>query len=190
MPRATIRVLVAAIATVALSAPASATLISYVVDRTLPSFGGGTLTVVGTVTVDDAGPAVTAWDITIASPDLGRSVVLNTANSTFFSEDTTLTASATQLSIDIPGAVGFWGPQIRDDSISLRHEWFIAAENDPNEQASLDFAAPDPDSDFANVPRTNPTILLAVPEPATLWTLGGALVAFAAVRRPRRGPSC
>jgi hypothetical protein len=48
------------------------------------------------------------------------------------------------------------------------------------EQASLDFADPDPDSDLAVIDRENPTIPLAVPEPAALSPLAAALAGLAA----------
>jgi hypothetical protein len=181
-----IRILLVTIAA-SLPSAASATLISYVVDRSLASFGGGTITVLGTVTVDDTVPAVTDWDITITSTVFGRSFTLDPANSTFFSEGTTLTATPTQLTIDV-GVLGLWGPQLRDDATSLRHEWFLNEEQGFIEQASLDFADPDPDSDFANVPRTNPTILLAVPEPAVLAYLGAGIAGLAAMSRRSRRP--
>ena len=178
-----VRILVGAIAAATLSSAAFATSITYVVDRTLsPSGGGGTMTVVGTVTVDDTGPTVTDWDFTITSVALGRSTTLDPSNSTFFSSFTTLTPTPTQLTIDV-GTNGIWGAHQRDGLVLLRHEWFLLEENGLNDQASLDFADPDPDSDFVGVPRTNPTILLAVPEPAVLSHLAAALAGLAALGR-------
>jgi hypothetical protein len=188
MPRTPLAILLAVVAAASLPPAASALAISYVVDRTLsPSFGGGVIAVTGTVTVDDAGPTVTDWDITITSSLLGRSVTLDPGNSTFFSTNTTLTATATELAVDT-GVFGLWGPQLRDDGTSLRHEWFLNEEQGFIEQASIDFADPDPDSDFVNVPRDNPTILLAVPEPATLCHLAVALAGLGTVRVRRRRP--
>ena len=176
-----VRTWVVVIAAASLPAAASATLVSYVVDRSLgPSVQGGTLDVVGTVTIDDTGPTVTDWDITITSTALGRSFSLAPSNSSFFSMSTTLTASPTQLTIDV-GVLGLWGPQLRDDPTTLRHEWFLTEEQGFIEQASLNFADPDPDSDFANVTRTNPTILFAVPEPAVLLQLAVGLAGLAAI---------
>jgi hypothetical protein len=187
MRRTSVAFVAGAIAAAGLGSTASALSIVYVVDRALsPSTAGGTLTVVGTVTVDDTGPTVTDWDITIASTALGRSFTLDPSNSTFLSSNTTLTPTATQLTITT-GVLGLWGPQLRDDAMSLRHEWFLTEEQGFSEQASLDFANPDLDSDFLSVrPRPNPAILLAVPEPATLTYLAVALGGLAAIRGQRR----
>lgn len=175
-------ILIAAMAAASFASAASAIPISYVVDRSIsPSAEGGTITVVGTVTVDDAGPTVTDWDLTITSTALGRSFTLDSTNSTFFSLSTTLTATPTQLTIDI-GASGLWGAHRRDDSISLRHEWFLLEENGLNDQASLDFENPDSDSDFASSDLTNPVVLTAVPEPAALAHLVVALAGLGALR--------
>lgn len=181
-----IRIVLGAIAVGAIAASlpptASAALITYVVDRSLsPSEAGGTLMVFGTVTVDDAGPTVTDWDITITSSALGRSFTLDAGNSTFFSQNATLTPTPAQLTVDV-GAFGLWGPQLRDDGTSLRHEWFVNEEQGFIEQASLDFANPDPDRDFAVVERVNPVVLLVVPEPATLVLLAAGLAGLAARR--------
>lgn len=186
MLRTSVGILVGAIAAASLPSAASATSIAYVVNRSLsPSVEGGTLTVVGTVTVDDTGPMVTDWDFTITSTALGRSFTLDPSNSTFFSSSTTLTPTPAQLTIDV-GTNGFWGAQQRDDLTTLRHEWFLGEESGFIEQASLNFANPDPDSDFANVGRTNPTILLAAPEPAALSHFAAALAGLAAIRWRRR----
>jgi hypothetical protein len=151
--------------------------VTYSVDRTLsPSVLGDPLTVTGTVTVDEAG-VVTDWELTIASAELGRAITLDPQNSSFHSFDTTLTPNAEQLAIDT-AENGFWGAQLRDDSISLRHEWFLGEEDGFGEQASLDFAEPDPDADFVNIARTNPVILSAVPEPSAG---AGGLAALAAL---------
>jgi PEP-CTERM motif len=187
MRRTSVAILAGAIAAAILPSAASAVAIVYVVDRSLsPSQEGGTLTVVGTVTVDDTGPTVTDWDITVTSTALARSFTLDPSNSLFVSSNTTLTPTPTQLTIDT-GVLGIWGPQLRDNATTLRHEWFLSEEQGFVEQASLDFADPDPDSDFFSVrPRPNPTILLAVPEPATLSSLALALAGLAAIGGRRR----
>jgi hypothetical protein len=172
---------------VTLPSAASALAIPYLVERTLsPSFGGGLVTVTGTVTVDDVGPAVTDWNLTITSSVLGRSVVLSPGNSTFLSSGATLTPTPAQLTVDV-GIFGLWGPQLRDDGISLRHEWFLAEEQGFIEQASIDFADPDLDSDFVNVPRDNPVVFVAVPEAGTLSYLASALAGLGAAASRRRG---
>jgi len=186
MPRTPVAFLLAVVAAVSLPSAASALAITYLVDRTLgPSVQGGQITVVGTVTVDDAGPTVTDWDIAITSTALGRSIVLDSGNSSFLSLNTTLTATPAQLTVDV-GVLGLWGPQLRDDLSSLRHEWFLNEEQGFIEQASIDFAAPDPDADFALIARTNPTILFAVPEAATLSYLAVALAGLGALGARRR----
>lgn len=189
MLRMSLGMLLGAMAAASLSSAASAVPITYVVDRSLgPSLEGGTITVVGTVTVDDAGPTVTDWDITIASTALGRSVTLDPGNSIFISQGTTLTATASKLEIDVSAVDGIWGPELRDQPTTLRHEWFLREVFDFSEQASIDFAEPDPDKDFAGAPRTNPTILFVVPEPAALPHVAAALAVLAAIGaigRPR-----
>jgi hypothetical protein len=187
MRRVSVGILVGAIAAASLPSAVSATSITYVANRSLsPSTQGGSITIVGTITVDDTGPTVTDWDITITSTALGRAFTLDPSNSNFISSSTTLTPTAAQLTIDV-AVGGIWGPELRDAAV--RHEWFLNEENGFIEQASLDFADPDPDSDFANVSRTNPTILLAVPEPAALSHFAVAVVGLAAIgwRRRRLG---
>jgi hypothetical protein len=175
------RFLSVALAAASLASAASAIPITYAVDRSIgPSVEGGTITVVGTVTVDDAGPTVTDWDLTITSTALGRSFTLDPSNSTFFSLSTTLTATPTQLTIDV-GTNGLWGSHRRDDSISLRHEWFLLEENGLHDQASLDFESPDAASDFASSALMNPVVLTAVPEPAALAHLVAALAGLGAL---------
>jgi hypothetical protein len=160
--------------------------VTYAVDRTLgPSVLEDALTVTGTVTVDEAG-VVTDWELTIASALLGRAMTLDPDNSTFQSRHTTVTPSATQLTID-SGESGGWGAQLRDDSISLRHEWFLAEETTFGEQASLNFAEPDPDADFVNIPRANPLVLFVVPEPSAGTGALASLAALGGLRRRGRG---
>jgi hypothetical protein len=184
--RTSVAIFLAAIAAAGLAPAASAVPITYVVDRTLPSnFFAGTISVVGTVTVDDAGPTVTDWDVTIASTALGRSVTLDPGNSIFISMGTVLTATATKLVVDVSQTDGIWGPELRAQPTDLRHEWFVREVFQFSEQASIDFANPDPDKDFAGGPRTNPTILHAVPEPAVLSAAALAVLAALARRGPR-----
>jgi len=176
MLRAPVGFLVGAIAAASLPSAAAATVISYDANRSV-----GTLTVVGTITVDDTGgPTVTDWDLTITSTTLGRAFTLDPSNSSFFVSSTTLTPTATQLTIDV-GVGGIFGAHRRDDLVSLRHEWFLLEEDGPVEQASLNFANPDPDSDFDGGVGTNPVILSAVPEPAALSQLAAALASLAAI---------
>lgn len=175
------------LATVTASLPlaASAVPITYVVDTGFgPSEEGGDIRAVGTVTVDDAGPTVTDWEITISSTPLGRSFTLDPINSSFISIATTLTPTSTQLVIDM-GALGVWGPQLRDDTTTLRQEWLLTEDQGRiGEQIFLDFADPDPDSDFIVVPNLrDQTILLAapVPEPVAPAQLACAVAVLAAM---------
>jgi hypothetical protein len=188
MLRTSARLLLVAIAAAIVPPGASALTISYRVDRTLgPSLRGGVITVFGTVTVDDAGPTVSDWDITVTSTALGLAVTLHPGNSVFESSSTTLTATSTQLTVEA-GVPAVWGPRLYDPGSSLTHEWLlVTGALDPfTEQATIDFADPDPGSDFAVVPRVNPTIFFVVPEAATLTYLAVALAAFAGVRRASR----
>jgi len=162
--------------------PARATLIVYDVDRSLPL-----IDISGTLTVETTTASVVDWDITLTSTSPALQVTLTSSNSSFFSIATALTPTATSLTIAV-AVDGIFGPELRNQSIGLRHEWFLFEEEDLlKEQAFINFAGfGDPVASDQQA-FSNPVVLqaAAIPEPSTLalFVLGLAGLGFMMQRR-------
>jgi hypothetical protein len=193
MVKTSVAFLLAGMIAASLPDAASAVPITYLVNRGFGPSEEGTVFVFGTLTVDDAGPTVTDWNLTLTSQPEGsdpeRSVTLDPSNSDFLSISTTLTPTPTELEVNV-GIGGIFGVELRDDATTLRHEWLLREDLGFIEQIFVDFADPDPFRDSGVTALNNPATFFAapVPEPGgPLQRVAGLAVLAAIGRRSRWG---
>ena len=89
------------------STPSHAVPINYIVDRNITNFD-----ISGTLTAETDTNTITDYSISLESTTPSLQFTLTPSNSTFFTENTTVVATATELTVTLGGFAVF-GPQLR-----------------------------------------------------------------------------